>query len=853
MARRNILLVVLLSFAMFGCKVTMQQANENFDLHQYAVASDMYKQVMRKGELAKEDKQFAAYRAGEGYRYIHDSKEALKYYSRAIRYGMKDPVVFYRQAEMMMEQEQYTEALTKFKEYKKMNPSDTEVDSKIKGCELALLCADKRTRYVIEEFKVANESRVDDRVPRYADRKQKSIMFTSNREGGESKKQDKWQGRFFEDIYIVEEKGRRGRVKWQAPKLVEGFTQWNEGAMTFDSRYSTMYLTQCSGVEGKQTNCKIYQAKKRGSSWELDPTPLPFCSDSFSCGHPALSPDGKKLYFVSDMPGTTQGKDGEETMEKSKDIYVSNFVKRGRTWGDPINLGPTINTSGNEMFPFIHEDGTLYFSSDGHVTLGGLDILYSEPTGDGPTDWGDPENMGCPMNSKADDFGILVDKNKEHGYFTSDRDRPGDDDIYEFSMTPLVIILKGTVTDCESKLPLKNSLVLIKNNVDSTKIRLTTDEQGYYETPLRPGVKYEVVASKREDYFYDSKPKYVSTEGIDVSTEFVKDFCLRNQCDDVFVLPIYDDLDKAFLRSESQEVLDGLVETLKKYPKMSVELGSHTDCRASYDYNIFLSQRRADSAVAYIISKGINPFRLEARGYGESQLTNKCECEGTKKVPCTEEEHQENRRTTVKVVNCKYEFKWSNPEVQDTNKVAIGDGPIYSAVIIDERKKFIMANQGEYDKEIQAIQEEKQRQEEEAERKRIAETYDIIPYTVSRDKMYVRAEIERKKIKLVYDPEARKVEIPMSQVEQLLRARYITVNDFSDGSDKFKFTDGTKVTSRNFKVKKMKIGDVEFEKVRCKMVDNGQPARLGSGIFNDYFGVEAKDGKLWLKKIDDGN
>ncbi|MCB9245321.1 MAG: OmpA family protein [Flavobacteriales bacterium] len=841
-------LAVVLSLVLFGCKVKMEEANKNFDLHQYAVASDMYKQVL-KGDISKEDKQLACFRAAEGYRYTHDSKNALKYYARAIRYGMKDPIVFFREAEMLMEQEQYTEAIKKFSEYQKINPSDKEAALKIKGCELALKCADKKTRYIVESFKVANETKTDDRVPRYADRKQKSIMFTSNREGGVSKKQDKWQGRYFEDLYVTEMKGKRGREKWQAPVLVEGFTEWNEGAVTFDKRYSTMYLTQCSGLKGEQTTCKIYEAKKRGKEWELDPNPLPFCSDSFSCGHPALSADGKKLYFVSDMPGSMQD-ESKEPSERTKDIYVANFVRRGGTWGEPINLGPTINTKGNELFPFVHDDGTLYFSSDGHITIGGLDILFSKPKSESPTDWEEPENMGCPINSRADDFGILVDENKEHGFFSSDRARDGDDDIYEFSMTPLVIILKGTVTDCESNLPLKDALVVITNNVDSTKIRLKTDNKGYYETPLRPGVKYEITASKREDYFYDSKPKFVSTEGIDQSTEFVKDFCLRNQCDDVFVLPIYYDLDKAFLRPESKEVLQGLVETLKKYPKMSVELGSHTDCRASYEYNISLSQRRADSAVAYIISQGINPFRLEARGYGESQLTNKCECEGTKKVPCTEEEHQENRRTTVKVVNCKYEFKWSNAEVQDTNKVAIGDGPIYSAVIIDERKKYIMKHQGEYDKEIKAIEDEKKRQAEEAEKKRLAEMYDIIPLTESRDKYYIQATIGKKKIKFQYDPEGTKVEIPQNVVEQLFRSKDISVEDFNEGREKIKLTDGTKLTSNSFKVKTMDIEGIQFEKVRCKMVDVGKQPVLGNSVFSDYFGTEIKDGKLYLKKVD---
>lgn len=849
-------LLTLLIFSFAGCKVTMEQARKEFRDHNYAVAADKFKRAISGKDVTKKDKIEACFKMGESFRYTHDSKNALKYYARAERYGMKDPIVIYRQAEMLMEQGQYNEALTKFREYKKMQPTDKEVDNLIEGAELALKCADKRTRYIIENFKVANESKIDDRVPRYANKKKTAIMFTSDRPEGESKKQHRWTGRGFEDIYIVEKKGKRGRLKWQQPQLVEGFTEYNEGAMTFNRRFNTMYITQCNGVDGKGLDCKIYEAKKRGTKWEMSPNYLTFCQDSFNYGHPALSPDGKKLYFVSDQPGTMQNEE-KEGLERTKDIWVSNYVRRGRTWGPPINLGPTVNTTGNELFPYVHDDGTLYFSSDGHPTLGGLDIFYTKQKSDNAIDWERPINMECPVNSKGDDFGIILDLDKEHGFFTSDRSR-GDDDIYEFSMTPLVILLKGTVTDCDSKLPIQNALVVISNNVDSSKIRLRTDERGYYETALKPGVKYEVHASKREDYYYDAESKFVSTEGIELSTEFVKDFCMNNQCDDVFVLPIYYGLDSAFLRPESKRVLDGLVEKLKRYPKMKVELGSHTDCRASYQYNIDLSQRRADSAVNYIVKQGINPFRLEARGYGESTLTNHCECEGGNVVPCTEEEHQQNRRTTVTVVNCKYEFKWSNPEVQDTNNVALDSfgGPIYSKVIIQARKDYIIKHGKDYEKELEKIEAQKKAERDAAEAKRLAAMYDILPLTKTIRKnetiYYMTGYAGRKKVKFIYDAEKSRVEIPQTLVEQMIRSKIISKEDFSDGREKIKLTDGTKLTSRSFKLKELKIGDIVFENVRCKMVDPGKKALIGNRIFSGYEGTEIKGDKLYLKKEPDG-
>jgi peptidoglycan-associated lipoprotein len=837
----------IISLVLVGCKASLQEANKNYDLHQYAVAADMYEQVLSQGDLTKEQKQEVAFKAAEAYRHNHNSKKALKMYAKAIKYGMKDPITSMREAEMYMEQGLYTEALVKLKAYKKANPGDPDVDKKIEGCELALKCGDKKTRYIIESFKVANQSKVDDMVPRYADRKHKTIMFTSDRPEGISKKQLKWTGRGYGDFWMVEQKGRRGRVKWQGPTLVDGFTEFFDGACTFDRRYSTMYFTQCNGLEGKDTTCKIYQAKKRGNAWEVNPEPLPFCSDKYDCGHPALSPDGTKLYFVSDMEGSLQD-EGKEPRERTTDLYVVNYVRRGKTWGTPINLGPVVNTTGDEKFPFVHEDGTLYFSSDGHVTLGGLDILHTKQLSESPTDWEDPTNMGCPVNSKGDDFGIMLDTDKEHGFFTSDRQR-GDDDIYEFSMTPIVLVLKGTVTDCDNTLPIPKALVEISNDKDSSKIRLYTDERGYYETPLKLNVNYEIKVSKREDYFYDAKPKTVSTVGLDMSAEFVKDFCLKNQCNDVFVLPIYYGLDSAFLRNESKMVLDGLIKTLKQYPKMSVELGSHTDCRASYEYNRDLSQRRADSAVNYILKSGINPFRLEARGYGESLLTNKCECEGADVVPCTEEEHQENRRTTVTVVNCKYEFKWSNPEVQDTNQIAMDGETIYSKVIIQARKDYIKNHGSEYEKEAKRIEEEKRKAKEEAERKALAAKYDIIPVVVNRDKVYITGSAGRKRIKFEYDAEGSRIEIPQNTVELLLKAGTITVDDFSNGNKKIKLSDGTKLTSTSFKIKELKLDGVTLTKVRCKMVDTGKKPKIGEGVFmKDYIDVEIKDGKLYLTK-----
>jgi outer membrane protein OmpA-like peptidoglycan-associated protein len=375
----------------------------------------------------------------------------------------------------------------------------------------------------------------------------------------------------------------------------------------------------------------------------MDPQPLNFSSDSFTCGHPSLSKDGQVMYFASDMPGGYGG----------KDLYFVTYSKRSKEWGDPVNLGPTINTAGDEVYPFIHEDGTLYFSSNGHIGLGGTDIYFSKGSA---TDWSTPLNMKSPINSGGDDFSLILSKDKESGYFTSNREGgKGQDDIYRFYMTPLVFTLHGIVRDSKTKEIMVNTILTIINSNDSAKLVIKTDAAGYYKISLKPRTDYELFGA-HEDY-YDSKIEFQTTKGLEVSTDLEQDLLLEPfDYSTVFTLEgILYDLDKANIRPDAALVLDTMVYLLNKYPKIRIELGSHTDCRADSAHNQDLSQRRADSAVAYIVRSGIDPDRMIAKGYGEAKLVNDCGCEGTYITRnCTEAEHQLNRRTTFKLLDNKY-------------------------------------------------------------------------------------------------------------------------------------------------------------------------------------------------------
>jgi peptidoglycan-associated lipoprotein len=827
----------------------LQRGDQLFKDKEYRAAAELYDEVMRDRESTKEDKQTAAFRAGEAYRMNHNNKMALKYYKKAQKYGAKDPIILLRIGEALKGMGEYEDAIAILKQYQKANPSDSQAEVLIKGCGLAAKWKNEKSRYTVENFKKANESKVDDFSPMWADKKHKSIMFTSDRVGGESKKIYTWTARSFTDLYGMQQEGRKN-PKWNNPTIVEGInTPYNDGVITFDKRYSRAYFTQCNGVKGDENTCKIYEARKSGKEWNILPEPLEFSADDkFNYGHPALSPDGKKLYFSSDRPSEFTDSSGPES---TKDLWVVSYVRRGRTWSEPLNLGPTINTTGNEVFPYIHRDGSLYFSSDGHLGMGGLDIFMTTGTG---TEWAIPQNLKSPMNSNGDDFGIIMNDRKDQGFFTSDRLK-GDDDIYEFFMEPILCTLRGTVTDCDSAKAIANALVVISNNIDSTKIRLRTDDKGYYETPVEINTRYEIQVSKRSEYFYDAKPKMLITTGVTNSDEcqYVKNFCLKNQCNDVFVLPIYYDLDKAFLREESKKILGELVATLKKYPKMKVELGSHTDCRATYEYNRALSQRRADSAVAYIIASGVNPFRVEARGYGESELVNDCYCEGVNINPCEEDEHQLNRRTTVKVVNCNFDVKSIGVDYKNKNDSAlVGRGSVFSPFLLDEQRAYLTKTKGNIDSFMRVREIQDSIAAVKAEEAKMLARYDIIPLQRRGDKYYVTGYVDRKRIKFTVDPESFRTEIPQNQVEQMLNSGQLKISDFKDGKTKIKLSNGEKVYSKSFVIPKLKVGNIVFENVRCKMSDLGKKPVLGSNVFRKYEDLEIKeDNKLWLLKEED--
>ncbi|MES2618024.1 MAG: OmpA family protein [Bacteroidota bacterium] len=665
--------------------------------YQYKYAADLYSQLAPKIK-DKNEAQRARMEAAFCYRMANEYDKAIKAYDKALKKEPKNTEALYQAGKLKMliagdcNAEALREARVYFKKYLEEVPNDERVLKKIAAIDSAENWRkdSPKNRFKVSNVKTLN-TKASEYCPMIASKKDDKLFFTTDREGGMAKKKiDPYIGFSYHDMWVATGKKVKKSAKnpnppitFEKPAIVLGTvnTKFNDGTCCFDRKFQIIYYTQCNGGDGKSKTCKLMQGKFNGTEW-TDEQMLSFCiNDTFNYGHPTLSDDGKRLYFSSDRPDGLGG----------YDIWVCTYNQRAKDWSDPVNLGETINTDQNEMYPYWNShDASLYFSSTGHLGMGGLDIFRSEGGG---TEWSEPENLRAPLNSGGDDFGVTFDINKpDHGYFSSNRcDSKGSDDIYEFRVDPLCIELEGYVYECipnsnpqqfNNSKPLANSTITITNDKDSVKMILKTDANGYYRTVcLKEKTNYEILCQNLELYYFDAEIKQKTTRGIKISTVLRQDFCLQSQIIEQ-VVPIYYDLDKANIRPDAAKVLDEtILPLLKKYPKLRMELGSHTDCRSSYAYNEDLSQRRADSAVAYLVRNGIDARRLVAKGYGESQLVNDCKCEGAIKVPCTEDLHQQNRRTTIKTLDVNFDSKVKEVLSGDKNNTNV------RAIIVKMTKK----------------------------------------------------------------------------------------------------------------------------------------------------------------------
>lgn len=603
----------------------IRDADKAFELQQYYNASDLYKKGMAKIKN-KQEKARIMFQIGESYRMMMDWKLAASWYSKAIKAKHNNDKMYLYFAEAQKINMKYDEAITAFQQYQKLVPSDPAGENGIKSSELAQKWKDAPTRYVVENMAQIN-SKDYDFSPTYGDKKHTALVFTSKREGQTGSKIDPISGTMYSDLFEtkVDKNG-----KWSTPSVIQGEVNsalGNEGASCVNKKGDKIYFTRCEQLKKKLITCKIYMSAKKGNAWGpakliefgLDVAML----DSFNFRHPTISVDEQVMIFSSDMIGSIGG--------HFSDLWKSKFDKKTKKWGKPVNMGPQINTSGREGFPYLSELGDLYFSSDGQLGMGGLDVFKCALIEPKTLKFGKPENLKFPMNSSGDDFGIVFDGKKDLGYLTSNREgTKGDDDIWSFYLPPLVFHLAGTVTDCKYG----PSILVAGANVrmvgsDGSALEVTTDAKGTYKFDLLPEVSYILVvfadkasSDKAEGYLNlpDKDKGKVTTVGEMVSKDFVKDFCLVPAESEIRFPAVLYDLNKSTLKPESKDSLNFLYQTLLDNPSIIIEISSHTDSRATNKYNQTLSQARAQSCVDYlVVEKKVPQERIVAKGYGEER------------------------------------------------------------------------------------------------------------------------------------------------------------------------------------------------------------------------------------------
>ena len=578
----------------------MRKAEEAFSLEKYTDAIELYKKAYKKTKN-RSLKAEIIFKQGECYRMSSRIKQAQIYYKRAIKSKYPDVIVYLRYADVLRMLGDLDEAVVQYKKYIQLNPNDVRGEMGLKSCNFALKWKDIPTRYNVSLMPVVN-SRFSDFSPAFGNSDYSELYFTSTNKGGISDKIDSRTGEYFSDVWFTK-MNKKGM--WSRPIVLSEplNSTGNDGSVYVNKRGTVIYLTQCRVEKKKDLGCGIYISERRGKLWGATQLLQIKTDSNATVGHPALNYDESIMIFSSDMTGGYGG----------KDLWITVKGKRNR-WSDPINLGPLVNTPGDEMFPFLADDGTIYFASNGHIGMGGFDIYKTEKDQNGA--YLLPVNLKSPINSFADDFGMIIEKNGERGFLTSNRSGgKGSDDIYQFELPALELSVQGVVTDAKTGTILTETKVKLIGS-DSSKDETITDNTGKYSFKLNPLTSYEIIVD-REGYL--TKIERETTEGIELNKVFLVDLKVSPVKKEIILPLIKYDFNKFDLRPESISDLDNLAEALLDNPDVIIELKSHTDFVGSSLQNKRLSQKRADACVDYLISKGIKTEQLVARGMGENE------------------------------------------------------------------------------------------------------------------------------------------------------------------------------------------------------------------------------------------
>lgn len=598
------ILLFLTALLLFSCKsAKLSDAEEKQRIGEYFEAAAIYRKVYTKTSPQKRDlRGYIAYRMAECNRLINNTPRATSAYMNALRYDYPDSIVSLRLGQMYQKSGKYMDAIRHYNDFLLLNPESQLALNGIKGSELAPQWKQNPSRYIVKRMEKFNSRRGEFSPMLYGD-KYDQLYFTSSRTPkGANKDKDETisaiTGQRNNDFFLVKQ-DEQGN--WLAPVELEDEvnTEFDEGTPSFSKDGNTMYYTYCAqDPEGPRTS-EIYVSTRSSAKWGKG-TRASIVKDSVTAlGHPAVSPDGKYLYYVSDAVGGFGG----------KDIFRSRLV--GNDFGPMENLGPDINTPGDEMFPYVRDSVTLYFASNGHPGMGGLDLFKA--TQDSTGKW-HVENLKAPINSMGDDFGITFEGDKEKGFFSSNRnDARGYDHLYSFELPVITIFIEGIVSDVDEN-PIEDATVRIVGK-DGLNEKVLAKKDGTYRVELERDIRYVMMASARG---YLNQNFELKTGPEEKNETYIVDFYLSPISKPVVIENIFYDFDKATLRPESQKALDEMIKMLNDNPNVTIELGAHTDRKGSDQYNERLAQRRAQSVVNYLIAGGIEKERLEAKGYGES-------------------------------------------------------------------------------------------------------------------------------------------------------------------------------------------------------------------------------------------
>ncbi len=716
-----LVLIIILPLGLLSQDHFLNKANKLYKLQKYSMAIEYYSQY-----LGSVQDVIAMSKLADCYRLTNKSVEAERLYQVVVKSKEAMPIHYFHFANVLKMNEKYDEAEIWFREYIKANPNDKEARGYMKTCQEI----DKFLSVDSVNYKVYNLNINTPFSYFGAIFYKEGIVYASARDDhSKTKRRFGWTNESFLDLYYSHE---GFEDKFRQPVLFSDKlnSRYHEGVVTFPENQTTIYFTRNNYLKGKTqksslgvNKLNIYISNYKDDQW-TEPKLFEINNFEYSIGQPTISKDGKVMYFISDMPGGYGG----------TDIYACQNL--GYRWTKPSNLGANVNTSGNEMFPFFHEDGSLYFSSDGHPGLGGLDIFVTRYNG---FKWEVPSNLKPPFCSPKDDFSYIINDDRTFGFFSSNRDGgKGGDDIYYFEKNiEMLRNLKGIVISALTKEPIHKVDIVLQDYINPDNI-FSTDTSGLFDFSIEHGQNYTIVLSKSgyhtksvlyfESEYKDIKEPYLEIEleeamwfklegtitdaelnepmaGVNVElvnqtysistrlaseedgkfyfdldpesnyivvfskdgyfTESIQDLSTFGKVESEIIYydivlgmrkmvvdravelkNIYYSLNKWNLTAKSKLECDKLVTILRDNPHIKIELSSHTDSRASDEYNIELSQKRANTVVEYVISKGIQKSRIVPKGYGETQLKNRCR----NGIPCPESLHQQNRRTEFKVI-----------------------------------------------------------------------------------------------------------------------------------------------------------------------------------------------------------